>query len=61
MKLTILETSDIHAYISEKSFSNPNLNEKFSLSKAKSYIDKVRNENDNIIYIDNGDSIQGSP
>ncbi|WP_394011736.1 bifunctional metallophosphatase/5'-nucleotidase [Anaerococcus cruorum] len=61
MKLTILETSDIHAYISEKSFSNPNLNEKFSLSKAKSYIDKVRNENDNVIYIDNGDSIQGSP
>lgn len=61
MKLTILETSDIHAYISEKSFSNPNLNEKFSLSKAKRYIDKVRNENDNVIYIDNGDSIQGSP
>lgn len=61
MKITILQTSDIHAYISEKSFSNPNLNENFSLSKAKSYIDKVRNENDNVIYIDNGDSIQGSP
>lgn len=61
MKVTILETSDIHAYISEKSFSNPNKDELFSLSKAKTYIDKVRNENEHVIYIDNGDSIQGSP
>ena len=61
MKLTILETSDIHGYISQKSFSNPNADEKFSLSKVKTYIDQVRNENEHVIYIDNGDSIQGSP
>lgn len=61
MKLTILETSDIHAHLSNKSFTNPDLYENFSLSKVKTYIDKVRLENDHVIYIDNGDSIQGSP
>lgn len=61
MKITILETSDIHAYISTKSFTNPNKYENHSLSKVKTYIDEIKRENENVIYIDNGDSIQGSP
>ncbi|WP_296142801.1 bifunctional UDP-sugar hydrolase/5'-nucleotidase [uncultured Anaerococcus sp.] len=61
MKITILETSDMHAYISDKSFAETNKSELFSMSKIKTYIDQVRSENDFVLYIDNGDNIQGSP
>lgn len=61
MKITILETSDIHAYISNKSFTDANKSELFSMSKIKTYIDQVRDENEFVVYIDNGDNIQGSP
>lgn len=61
MKLTILETTDIHSHISTDSFKVPSRKETFSMSRAKTYIDKVKEEKQNVIYIDNGDNLQGSP
>ncbi|WP_297282000.1 bifunctional UDP-sugar hydrolase/5'-nucleotidase [uncultured Anaerococcus sp.] len=61
MKLRILETSDIHSYISSDSFKKVGEKELFSMSRAKTYIDNIRKEDKNLIYIDNGDNIQGSP
>lgn len=61
MKLIIIETSDVHSYISTDSFKVRGQKEQHSLSRVKTYLDKVRNENKNVIYIDNGDNIQGSP
>ncbi|MDO5037825.1 MAG: bifunctional metallophosphatase/5'-nucleotidase [Tissierellia bacterium] len=62
MKLSIIETSDVHGHISVESFREKGKKEAFSLSRAKTYIEKLRHKAQGpLIYIDNGDSIQGSP
>lgn len=60
-KLTIIETSDVHTYISSQSFKERGDFENFSLSKVKTYLDNIRKTEELVIYIDNGDTIQGSP
>lgn len=60
-KITILETTDVHGHISVDSFKDREKTEDFSLSRIKTYVDLVRKEEENVIFIDNGDTIQGSP
>lgn len=61
MKFIILHTSDVHGYFTSKSFVEKDAMENHGLSRAKTYIEKTRRENSNVIYIDTGDLIQGSP
>jgi 2',3'-cyclic-nucleotide 2'-phosphodiesterase/3'-nucleotidase len=58
--ITILETSDIHGNIMPINYAN---NEKrdLGLAKVASLIKKKREENPNVLLIDNGDLIQGTP
>lgn len=60
-KITILQTTDVHGHISVESFKDREKIEDFSLSRIKTYVDSVRRKEDNVIFIDNGDTIQGSP
>lgn len=60
-KLVILYTSDVHGHISVQSFKDKEKIEDFSLSRIKTYVDSVREKEENVIFIDNGDTIQGSP
>lgn len=64
MKIRILSTSDVHGYLLPTDFKNSTQETGFGYLKAASVIDNVRNNADNdeiVIYIENGDFIQGSP
>jgi 2',3'-cyclic-nucleotide 2'-phosphodiesterase/3'-nucleotidase len=60
MKLVILETSDIHGNMIPINYAN-NEKTKNGISKIASIIKEERNSNKNIILIDNGDMLQGTP
>lgn len=60
IKLTILETTDIHGSIFPINYAT-NEKRELGLSKISSIIKKERLKNSNIILVDNGDSIQGTP
>ena len=57
-KITIIHTSDIHGYILPINYANNKL-ENIGLAKIASAIKTYRNNN--LILIDSGDTIQGSP
>lgn len=59
-KLTILETSDIHGNILPINYGS-NSKADVGLAKIATLINKEREENKEIILIDNGDVIQGTP
>lgn len=60
MDLYILATSDVHGYIMPTDYLADNPHTNFGLAKAAAVINAVRKEQDHVIYIDNGDLIQGS-
>lgn len=62
MKLTILETSDIHGYLTADSDINKGQFEDYGMTRVAAKIQEIREHSDRpVILIDNGDTIQGSP
>lgn len=62
MKLTILETSDIHGYLTADSDINKGHFEDYGMTRVAAKIQEIREHSDHpVILIDNGDTIQGSP
>lgn len=60
LKLTILLTSDLHGHVLPLDYStNKQMN--LGLAKISTLIKKERKESGNVILIDNGDCIQGTP
>lgn len=60
MDLYILATSDVHGYIMPTDYLADAPYSNLGLAKAAAVIDAVRNEHEHVLYIDNGDLIQGS-
>lgn len=58
--LTILATSDIHGHIYPTTYRGQN-NQPLGLAKLATLIEEERNHAEEILLIDNGDVIQGSP
>jgi 2',3'-cyclic-nucleotide 2'-phosphodiesterase / 3'-nucleotidase len=58
--LTILETSDIHGAVLPINYAN-NKERDLGLAKIATLIKEERVKNDNLLLIDNGDLIQGTP
>ncbi|MCI5775270.1 MAG: bifunctional metallophosphatase/5'-nucleotidase [Aerococcus sp.] len=62
MKLTILETSDVHGYLTADSDINEGQFEDYGLTRVTAKIQEIREQSDHpVLLIDNGDTIQGSP
>ncbi|WP_026882002.1 bifunctional metallophosphatase/5'-nucleotidase [Clostridium akagii] len=59
-KIVILETSDVHGNILPISYAN-NESAECGISKIATIIERERENNENIVLIDNGDMIQGTP
>ncbi|RYM02877.1 bifunctional metallophosphatase/5'-nucleotidase [Sporolactobacillus sp. THM7-7] len=60
MKLVILETSDVHGHIYPISYGN-NERKDVGVGKIATLIERERAERSNILLVDNGDMIQGTP
>lgn len=58
--ITILETSDLHGHIFPISYGT-NEYQPSGLAKIATYVKKIRETEENLILIDNGDNIQGTP
>ena len=64
MKITILSTSDVHGYFYPTDFSTIDDHHELGFLKAASLIRKVKADekpNEIVLYIENGDIIEGSP
>lgn len=64
MKITILSTSDIHGYFYPTDFSTIDDRHEFGFLKAASLIRQIRSNaatDEIVLYIENGDIIEGSP
>ncbi|MCP3741842.1 bifunctional metallophosphatase/5'-nucleotidase [Rossellomorea sp. BNER] len=59
-KITILETSDVHGNVYPINYGT-NLPQPLGIAKASSLIKRIKREQSNVITIDNGDLIQGTP
>ncbi|MDF2669419.1 MAG: 2, 3-cyclic nucleotide 2-phosphodiesterase [Paenibacillus sp.] len=60
MHITLLETSDVHGNIVPIQYANNQVNE-VGLAKVASVIRMERSRGEQVIWIDNGDLIQGTP
>lgn len=64
MKITILETSDMHGFVLPTNFTERNMNLPFSMAKARSKMDErtllAQSKGNIILKIENGDLLQGS-
>ncbi len=60
ISITILETSDVHGHIFPISYGT-NEYESSGLAKMATFIKQIQEFENNMILIDNGDSIQGTP
>lgn len=60
VRLTILQTSDLHGHVLPLDYST-NKQKNLGLAKISAIIKKERKESENVLLIDNGDSIQGTP
>ncbi len=58
--LTILTTTDIHGYIFSIDYTTKHPVD-YGLAKISTVIKNVRTEKNHVLYLDDGDSIQGSP
>lgn len=58
--LTILETSDIHGHLLPINYGS-NQDVFYGLSKLAPIIKKIKTEEENVLIIDNGDLLQGTP
>ncbi|WP_440056061.1 bifunctional 2',3'-cyclic-nucleotide 2'-phosphodiesterase/3'-nucleotidase [Pseudoalteromonas sp. T1lg65] len=61
VKVTLLETTDIHANVLNYNYFSDKQDDKVGLVKTASLINKIRSEEKNTLLVDNGDLIQGSP
>lgn len=61
LSLRLLETTDIHMYLMNYNYFTGQVNERIGLVKAATAIKQARGEVDNVLLVDNGDLIQGSP
>lgn len=62
MELTILTTSDIHGYLTADSYIDQNERTEIGYTRVATVIDEIRRESGNeVLYIETGDLIQGSP
>jgi len=59
-KLRILVTSDVHGAIFPYNFITDR-DENSSLAQVHTYVENLRKQNENIIFCDNGDILQGQP
>ncbi len=60
IKITVLETSDLHSNLYSYSYENNKESDKDGVARVATYIDEVRAKEPNVILIDNGDTYQGS-
>lgn len=58
--VTILGTSDIHGHFMPWDYASDKLNMKGSLSQIATKVKTIRNEQDHVILVDAGDTIQGN-
>ncbi|AZB43493.1 bifunctional 2',3'-cyclic-nucleotide 2'-phosphodiesterase/3'-nucleotidase [Bacillus sp. FJAT-42376] len=61
VKLRLLETTDIHTFITDYDYYSDSAKETFGFSRTASLIDKMKAEAKNSILVDNGDLLQGNP
>lgn len=61
VKLRIMQTADLHMYLSDYDFFEDTQKSSFGLVRTASLIKQARREVPNTILIDNGDLIQGNP
>ncbi|NPV88714.1 bifunctional 2',3'-cyclic nucleotide 2'-phosphodiesterase/3'-nucleotidase [Coprothermobacteraceae bacterium] len=59
--ITILETSDLHGRILAYDYGKDVEDQTVGLAKVATYVNQVRSQNPNIILVDNGDFMQGTP
>jgi len=59
--LRLMETTDIHAYLTDVNYYNGSKQTRFGLSRTATLIKKARAEATNSVLVDNGDLIQGNP
>lgn len=60
-KLTILHTNDVHSHIDSFPIDHPRNPGLGGVAKRAAWIQKIRQENDNVLLLDAGDSFQGTP
>lgn len=58
--LTFLETSDVHGHVMPINYAT-NEEAYLGMARASTYIKRMRQADQNVLLIDNGDSIQGTP
>lgn len=61
VSLRILETSDLHSNIMDFNYYLGTDDPTVGLARTASLIEQARNENENVVLVDNGDLLQGSP
>lgn len=61
VKLTILETSDIHMHIADYNYYQTKIDERVGLARIATLIRQMRSSEKNTLLFDNGDAIQGTP
>lgn len=61
MELVILETSDVHAYIAPTDYVAGSRFDQLGLARVATLIRTLREQHEHVLYIENGDYIQGSP
>ena len=62
MELTILTTSDIHGYLTADSYVDQTQKTDYGYARVVSAINEIRkNTTGEVLYIENGDMLQGSP
>ena len=60
LQLRIIETSDVHAHLTDFDYNQNQTNPKIGLTRAANLIKQARREVKNSVYVDNGDVLQGS-
>lgn len=60
-KITILHTNDTHSHIDSFSENHPKFANKGGVARRASLIEKIRQEEDNVLLLDAGDIFQGTP
>ncbi len=60
-RLRLMETTDIHAYLTDVNYYSDTIQTRFGLSRTASLIKTAREEVVNSVLVDNGDLIQGNP
>jgi 5'-nucleotidase len=60
-KITILHTNDVHSHIDPFPINHPRNPGLGGVAKRAAWIQKIRQENNNVLLLDAGDSFQGTP